>query len=261
MLPHIVRRIASDWRRVHCIHNLTTTRAFSMSSSSGSIRLSPASDTVPQQWHPRMDCSQPPITTSSERSEDMPSSQPSLLPLRFRLLMSLVILAGLAGCGPASSDNAPGQESHASGSRPPLSKQTPSPSNNSSTPATQAASRVPLLPGNETGAAAGMGTVQAVDNNGQGNGRPARPEGSSNIETAGRDTSPVPGIPESIAKALDSQDPRVRLQAMNHWEAQGTKAPLDPLFEALDDEDGYVRAKATEIIERYWAIEQERERK
>jgi hypothetical protein len=48
---------------------------------------------------------------------------------------------------------------------------------------------------------------------------------------------------------------------MNHWEAQGTKAPLDPLFEALDDEDAHVRAKATEIIERYWAAEQERERK
>jgi hypothetical protein len=175
--------------------------------------------------------------------------------------MSLVILAGLAGCGPASSDNAPGQESRASGSRAPLSKQTPSPGNNSSTPATQAASPVPLSPGNETVAAAGTRAVQAVDNNGQGNGRPVRPEGPSNIETAGRDNLPIPGIPESIAKALDSPDPRVRLQAMNHWEAQGTKAPLDPLFEALDDEDGYVRAKATEIIERYWVVEQERERK
>jgi HEAT repeat protein len=48
---------------------------------------------------------------------------------------------------------------------------------------------------------------------------------------------------------------------MNHWEAQGTKAPLDPLFAALDDEDVYVRAKATEIIERYWVAEQEQEQK
>ena len=114
---------------------------------------------------------------------------------------------------------------------------------------------------NQTDATAGMETVQAVDNNGKGNGRPARPESSANIQTAGRDTLPVPGIPESIARALDSPDPQVRLQAMNHWEAQGTKAPLDPLFEALDDEDVYVRAKATEIIERYWVVEQERERK
>jgi len=48
---------------------------------------------------------------------------------------------------------------------------------------------------------------------------------------------------------------------MNHWEAQGTKAPLDPLFAAMDDEDEVVRAKATEIIERYWAAEQEQKRK
>ena len=37
------------------------------------------------------------------------------------LLLSLLLLAGLAGCGPASSDNAPGVESRASVSKPPLS--------------------------------------------------------------------------------------------------------------------------------------------
>ena len=37
------------------------------------------------------------------------------------LLLSLLLLAGLAGCGPASSDNAPGVKSRASVSKPPLS--------------------------------------------------------------------------------------------------------------------------------------------
>ena len=70
----------------------------------------------------------------------------------------------------------------------------------------------------------------------------------------------VAEIPESIAKDLDSPDALMRLQAMNHWDTQGIKAPLDPLFAALDDEDGRVRIKATEIIERYYAIEQEQGR-
>lgn len=183
----------------------------------------------------------------------MPPAQPYLRPLSPRLgqLLSLVLLAGLTSCGPASSDNAPNLEPRANVGGP--TARSTGQGGKTLIP--------PMATENQTGAAAGMGTVQAVDNNGQGNGRPARPEGPSNTETAGRDNLPVPGIPESIAKALDSSDPRVRLQAMNHWEAQGTKAPLDPLFEALDDEDGFVRAKATEIIERYWVVEQERERK
>ena len=37
------------------------------------------------------------------------------------LLLSLLLLAGLAGCGPASSDKAPGVEAGASVSKPPLS--------------------------------------------------------------------------------------------------------------------------------------------
>ena len=72
---------------------------------------------------------------------------------------------------------------------------------------------------------------------------------------------PVPGIPDAIAKALDSPNARERLQAMDHWEAQGTKAPLDLLFVAMDDEDEVVRRKATEIIERYWDAEHEVKRK
>jgi HEAT repeat protein len=70
----------------------------------------------------------------------------------------------------------------------------------------------------------------------------------------------VPGIPESIAKSLDSPDAGARYRALEHWEATGTQAPLDPVFEAMEDEDEAVRAKAIAIAEKYWAAEQERER-
>jgi hypothetical protein len=76
----------------------------------------------------------------------------------------------------------------------------------------------------------------------------------------GGDKLPVPGIPKSIAKDLDSPDARFRIKALNHWDTKGTKAPLDPVFEALEDENEAVRAKATAIIEQRWAAEQEKER-
>ena len=119
----------------------------------------------------------------------------------------------------------------------------------------------PLATGIRPGATSRTGTAAGKGNLGQGDKLPLKPEGLPTAEPDGRDTLSVPGIPESIAKNLDSLDARVRLQAMNHWEAQGTTAPLDPRFTALDDEDEVVRAKATEIIERYWAAEQEKEQK
>lgn len=167
------------------------------------------------------------------------------------LLLSLMLIAGLAGCGPASSDNAPSLESRASVGR-------------SATRGVVQGENgfIPLVAsGDGIGSASGTGTVPRGDNAGQGDKLLFNAAATPNVETDGRDKLPVPGIPESIAKGLDSTNARVRLQAMNHWEAQGTKAPLDPLFAALDDEDGYVRAKATEIIERYWAAEQEQTRK
>lgn len=98
------------------------------------------------------------------------------------------------------------------------------------------------------------------DNIGQENGFPSRPAGTPNVESDGRDKLPAPSIPDSIAKSLDSLDVRDRIQALNHWEKKGTKAPLDPVFEALEDENDAVRAKATAIIERQWAVERQRER-
>lgn len=69
----------------------------------------------------------------------------------------LLLLTGLAGCGPASSDNAPGVESHASVSKLPLSGQGPAPDINPPTSATRAANPGPLASEKETGAVDDLG--------------------------------------------------------------------------------------------------------
>ena len=194
------------------------------------------------------------VFTPAEQSEDMRPSRS-----RLALLLSLTLLAGLVGCGQTSSDKAPSLESRASVGGPPLSKQGPSPGNNPLTPVTPAASPVPLASGDKPGIPSGQETVLERDF-GQGGKLTLKPESAPNGEIDGEDKLPVLDIPESIAKGLDSPDAHERLQAMNHWEVKGAKAPLAPLFAALDDEDGRVREKATEIIERYYAIEQEQGR-
>ncbi len=66
----------------------------------------------------------------------------------------------------------------------------------------------------------------------------------------------TPEIPDSVAKDLDSPYASIRLSALKHWEVNGSTAALDPVFEALKDEDEAVQAKAMEIIELYLAAEQ-----
>lgn len=75
-----------------------------------------------------------------------------------------------------------------------------------------------------------------------------------------RSSPSQPSIPQSIAKELSSPDARDRYRALDHWEARNSKMPLDPVFEAMEDDDPAVRAKATAIVEQYWAREQEREK-
>lgn len=78
------------------------------------------------------------------------------------------------------------------------------------------------------------------------------------------DTQPTAlNLPESIAKDLASPDARTRYLALDHWETKDSKVSkpsLDPVFDAMEDEDPAVRAKATAIVEQYWTAEQEREK-
>lgn len=64
-------------------------------------------------------------------------------------------------------------------------------------------------------------------------------------------------IPPSIAKDLSSPDARDRYRALDHWEAKNSKAPLDLVFEAMEDDDPAVRARAAAIVEQYFMKQQE----
>src|SRR5512141_671095 len=76
------------------------------------------------------------------------------------MALSLMLLAGLAGCGPASSDHAPNFESHASVSGSPLFKQSPSPRNDAFPSAVSPSS---LASVNGTGSASGTGVAPGGD--------------------------------------------------------------------------------------------------
>jgi hypothetical protein len=144
-----------------------------------------------------------------------------------------VSLAVISACGPAAPDYSPSLEYRASLGIPSKSQsntQQPwAPSNGLSTPA---ASPVPPTASNDT---------QVAEQE-----KPApQPEHLS--------------MPVWIAQALDAPETSVRIRALDMWAQQGAQTPLDPLVVALDDESDEVRAKAMEIIERHWAIDQKAE--
>lgn len=64
-----------------------------------------------------------------------------------------------------------------------------------------------------------------------------------------------PDIPEAIAKDLGSPDAHVRYRALDYWDTQPTQPPLTPVFEAMEDEDSAVRAKAATIVEQHMDLE------
>lgn len=164
----------------------------------------------------------------------------SLSRLSVVMLLSLMLLAGLAGCGLASSDNIPSLGTNASVDGPSLSKQGPSPRNDSFT---QAASPVSLASVNETGSAAGTGTVPG------GNNSHAVPVLSS------EPGHPVDGlvVPEWMAQGLNSPKVRVRLKALEAWAQSAPPGSVDPLILAFKDPDPRVRARAQQLIEQEWA--------
>ena len=191
----------------------------------------------------------PVSTTTPERSEDMRPSRPCLRLLcpRIRLLLSLMLLAGLAGCGPASSDNAPSLESRAGVGGLSLSEQGPSPRNDAFTPA---ANPLSLASVHGTGYASGTGTVPGGEN------PYAVPVLSS------EPGHPVDGlfVPEWMAQKLNSPKVRVRLQALETWAQSAPPGAVDPLILAFEDKDQRVRARAQQLIEQDWARKAEAEK-
>jgi hypothetical protein len=159
------------------------------------------------------------------------------------LLLGLMFLAALSGCGPASSDNAPSLGANASVSGQPLSKQGSSAGNSLSAPATQVASSMSPAPGNEIGAASAKGTGPVGDSS------QAVPVSSSRSAEV---LEPLV-VPAWIAKDLESSDVGTRLRALDKWVQTAPPGADDPLILALENKDERVRARAMELIEQNWA--------
>ena len=71
-------------------------------------------------------------------------------------------------------------------------------------------------------------------------------------KTAGFERS-MPGVPEAILHDLSSSDPSTRLRALDHWAGTEVQAPMELVFQAMEDEDEDVRVKATALVEQRWA--------
>ena len=166
-------------------------------------------------------------------------------PLRLcpSLRLNLILLAGLAGCGPTPSDNVPSLGSRVGEGGPSLSKQGPSSGNNSLTPVIQAASPGPLASVHGTGSTSGSGAVPGGDS------PPAVPVLSSEAE------HPVEGlvVPELMAQKLNSPNARVRLRALEAWAREAPPGAVDPFILAFEDKNERVRALAQQLIEQDWA--------
>jgi hypothetical protein len=184
-------------------------------------------------------------TTTPERPEDMRPLRPCLRLLcpHLVLFLSLLFLAGLAGCGPAPSDNVSSLLSRANVSGPPLPKQGPSPGNNPLTPVAPPASPVPLSSGNEAGAVAGNGKAPVGDS----------PQAIPASSSKPADVLEPLVVPAWIAKELDSPDVGTRLRALETWAESAPPGAVDPLILAYEDKDERVRARAMELIEQDWA--------
>ena len=145
-------------------------------------------------------------------------------------LGALLTLALLAGCGPASSDNAPTLDPRAAVGGPDYRPEARGMGRGDSTLPTLASSPAPLV--------LNLAPVPDVK----------------------EELAPMPAqlvLPQWIAQALESPKVPVRLRALDRWAQQGPQAPLDPLVVALDDADAEVRERAMAIIGQYWAITQE----
>ena len=178
------------------------------------------------------------ISALPERSEHMCPSRSYIA-----LLLSLMLLTGLAGCGQTSSDSAPSLGSRASVGGQPLSKQGPSPGNNSVTPVTPAASPVPFASGDKPDIPSGKETVPGGD----------RPSAVPVPSSQPADSVDSLVVPAWMAKELDSPDAGVRIRALETWVQSAPPGSVDPLILAYEDKDERVRARAMELIEQDWA--------
>ena len=168
--------------------------------------------------------------------------QPPLLPGYpcLALPMSLLLLAGLAGCGSAPSDNAPTLGPRASQGEPSLSQKNPPPRTDPFALAAKSAtaSPLPLASENGTGSVPEKGKVKVG--------------GNTMVESATSREPLVPPdaltVPAWIAKDLASPDVGTRLRALDTWVLTAPVGSIDPLLLAFGNDDERVRARAMELI-------------
>jgi hypothetical protein len=166
---------------------------------------------------------------SRERSEAMRPAHPCvrLSVLHLAWVLSLMVLVGLSGCGPASPSDPANVESHTAKAGASPSEQAPV---SSSAPTTQTASPVSLA-----------SSRSPADHS---EARPAEPL----------------VVPAWMVKELDSPDVRVRLRALDAWVQQEQTGSVDPLLLAMEDEDERVQARALALIEQDWVRAQAEEK-
>jgi hypothetical protein len=172
-----------------------------------------------------------PFASPPESSEAMRSSRPCMA-----LCLSLMLLAGLTGCGPASPDNVPNIGPNASMGGPGYRPEAQSTGRGEAI--------IPAITSvNETGSASGKGTVPGGDS----------PQAVPVLSS--EPGHPVDGlvVPEWMVQKLHSRKVRVRLQALETWAQSAPLGSVDPLILAFEDPDERVRARAQQLIEQVWA--------
>ncbi|MFO0699307.1 MAG: hypothetical protein U0236_08770 [Nitrospira sp.] len=146
------------------------------------------------------------------------------------LVVGCLLLAGLIGCGSPASDKSANTELHAANGKPEDRKGAVQPS--AGKPAkTDSAPKAATSP---TGTPLPLTAVP-------------------------RDADDRLNIPEAVAKDLGSSDARDRYRALDYWEKKDSKAPIDPIYDAMEDDDPSVRAKAAAILKQYMEAGEERE--
>jgi len=172
-----------------------------------------------------------PIHNSNSFHPDHHATRPTFC----SIAAACVLAIGLVGCGSSASDPASDLDSRASAIQGPTTEP-------------QAADTA-----SDADASVGEGSVPRAS---------LAPHQPAHIAEQNDGSAPQPAltIPDTIAKGLSSSNPRARYAALDYWDTQGAQAPLDPVFDAMEDEDPAVRAKATAIVEHYWAAEEEREK-
>lgn len=149
---------------------------------------------------------------------------------RTLLVVGCLLLAGVIGCGQPASDKPANVELHAANGKPEDRKGAVQPSAGKSGQV-DPASKVATSP---TGTPLPLTAVP-------------------------RDADDRLNIPDAVAKDLGSSDARDRYRALEYWEKKDSKAPIDPIYDAMEDDDPSVRAKAAAILKQYMEAGEERE--